>query len=332
MIGYYIHHQGSGHLARAQSICARMDAPVTALSSLPIAQSSFDSVVRLPSDDDLAAEPVDPTASGILHWVPLGDSGLRERMAAVARWIDRENPAAVVVDVSVEIALLARLHGVPVIAMVLPGQRIDTPHRLVHRVADALIAAWPREVYDPVWLREYRGKTHYVGGISRFADRPKAPRRSETDRPTVLVLAGGGGSDFTSAAVEDCADRHRRYRWRTAGVTDWIDDPWPLMCEADVIVSHAGQGAVADIAAAAKPAVLVPAARPFGEQHATATALAEAGMAVIAEHLPALDEWPALLDRARHLDHDQWLRWRVDGATTRAAAVIADAAGKRRAA
>lgn len=321
MIGYYIHHQGSGHLTRAKSICAHLTSPVTALSSLPVADSSFDHVVHL-SADDLAAHVVDPTACGVLHWVPVRDRGLRERMAAIGQWIARENPSAIVVDVSVEIALLARLHGVPVIAMVLPGQRTDTAHQLVHRAADVLIAAWPREVYDPVWLREYRDKTHYVGGISRFADRIPRPRGHDLDRPTVLVLAGGGGSEFTAAMVEDCARRHGRYCWRTAGVSEWVDDPWSLLCEADVIVSHAGQGAVADIAAAARATVLVPSVRPFDEQHATATALAEAGLAVAVEKLPSPADWPSLIERARHLDTDRWQHWGVDGAAARAAAVI----------
>ncbi|MGW5924488.1 glycosyltransferase [Nocardia fluminea] len=321
MIGYYIHHQGSGHLTRAQCICAHLGSPVTALSSLPVADGPFDRVVRLPADDQ-ADRVVDPTAHDVLHWVPVGDRGLRERMAAIGQWIARENPAAVVVDVSVEVALLARLHGVPVIAMVLPGQRTDTAHQLVHRVADVLIAAWPREVYDPAWLGAYRDKTHYVGGISRFAGRRRFSRDPDSSPASVLVLAGGGGSEFTPQMVEDCTRRHRRYRWRTAGIGEWIDDPWSLMCAADVIVSHAGQGAVADIAAAARPAVLVPSVRPFGEQRATARALATAGLAVTVEELPRPADWPALIEEARHLDADRWRRWGVAGAAARAAAVI----------
>jgi UDP-N-acetylglucosamine--N-acetylmuramyl-(pentapeptide) pyrophosphoryl-undecaprenol N-acetylglucosamine transferase len=321
MIGYYIHHQGSGHLTRAQCICAHLRSPVTALSSLPVADGLFDHVVRLPADD-LAARVIDPTAHDVLHWVPVGDRGLRERMAAIGQWITGQNPAAIVVDVSVEVALLARLHGVPVIAMVLPGQRTDTAHQLVHHVADVLIAAWPREVYDPAWLGEYRDKTHYVGGISRFAGRRPSPRDTDSSPASILVLAGGGGSEFTPQMVEDCTRHHCRYRWRTAGIGQWIDDPWPLMCEADVIVSHVGQGAVADIAAAAKPAVLVPSVRPFDEQHATATALAAAGLAVTVEELPRPADWPTLIDDARHLDADRWRLWGVDGAAARAAAVI----------
>ncbi|MFE9578086.1 glycosyltransferase [Nocardia sp. NPDC006044] len=321
MIGYYIHHHGVGHLIRARALCAEIDSPVTVLSSMPVDDPVFARTVVLPADD-AGTDVVDPTAADRLHWVPKADAGLRDRMAAVSGWIAAERPRALVVDVSVEVALLARLHGVPVVSMALPGTRTDAPHTLVHDIADALIAAWPRAVYDPPWLHPYADKTHYVGGISRFADHPPIAPRDTPARPTVLVLAGAGGSGFTAASVRECADRHPQYRWRTAGLDDWTDDLWPLLSTADVVIAHAGQGAVADIAAAGKPAVFIPAQRPFGEQHATASALADAGLALAVDEWPGPHEWPALIDAALRLDASRWRQWRTNGAAGRAAAVI----------
>ncbi|MFC3965267.1 hypothetical protein [Nocardia jiangsuensis] len=323
MIGYYVHHHGSGHLHRARAIAAELGEPVTVLTSLPDPGTGFADTVLLPRDDS-AADPVGTDAGGALHWVPRGDRGLADRMAAVAAWIAAARPSAMVVDVSVEVALLARLHGVPVATMVLPGERVDDPHRLVHRIADRIIAAWPRDLNDPPYLRSH--DVRFVGGISRFAGRPRVP---EPQAPDVLVLAGAGGADFAAETVSDLAVRHGNRRWRHLGPGSWVDDPWPLLCGAGVVVAHCGQGAVADIAAAGARAVLIPAARPFGEQHATAAAIDAAGLAVVADRWPAPGEWPGLLDRAANLDPGRWAGWRTTGAAARAAAAIEELAGRR---
>ena len=171
VIGYYVHHHGSGHLNRALSICAQLRHPVVALTSLDIPRPHpFATVLALPRDD-ASAPPAEPSANGALHWVPHHDDGLRTRMALITRWIEVTRPAAVVVDVSVEVALFVRLLGVPVIVMAMPGERTDGPHALVHQIADHIVAAWPQELYEPEWLRAYAAKTSYVGGISRFGDR-----------------------------------------------------------------------------------------------------------------------------------------------------------------
>ena len=124
-------------------------------------------------------------------------------MALITRWIEVTRPAAVVVDVSVEVALFVRLLGVPVIVMAMPGERTDGPHALVHLIADHIVAAWPQELYEPEWLRAYAAKTSYVGGISRFGDRDGL--QPTEDRPTVLVLSGTGGVDFDQTTVDATA-------------------------------------------------------------------------------------------------------------------------------
>ncbi len=144
---------------------------MVALTSLDIPRPHpFATVLALPRDD-ASTRPAEPSANGALHWVPHHDDGLMTRMALITRWIEVTRPAAVVVDVSVEVALFVRLLGVPVIVMAMPGERTDGPHALVHQIADHIVAAWPQELYEPEWLRAYAAKTSYVGGISRFGDR-----------------------------------------------------------------------------------------------------------------------------------------------------------------
>ncbi|MET0704683.1 MAG: glycosyltransferase [Mycobacterium sp.] len=322
MIGYYVHHHGRGHLARASSICARLPRPVTVLSSLAIPDQPNFSSVLLPRDDTGDSFP-DPTANGTLHWVPLRNSGLRERMQKIVDWVSEAKPELMVVDVSVEVALLVRLLGVPVLVMAMPGDRTDSPHELVYRVAEHIIAPWPEELYEPQWLHSHAAKTTYVGGISRFDGRAVSPATG-SDGANVLVLNGAGGSGFDMAAVNRCAAQYPQYRWSALGVAGapWVEDPWSALCSADVVISSAGQSSVADIAAAGRPAIIIAEDRPFAEQDAMGRALERGGLAVVQHGWPQLQDWPTLIDRARTLADDRWQRWGTRGAAARAAATI----------
>jgi hypothetical protein len=332
MIGYYVHHHGSGHLNRAISICARLHQPVVALTSLDIPRPHpFAGLLRLPRDDG-GPLPEQPSANGALHWVPHHNDGLRTRMSLIARWVEEMRPCAVVVDVSVEVALFVRLLGVPVIVMTMPGERTDGPHMLVHQLADHIVAAWPKELYEPAWLRIHATKTSYIGGISRFDDR--GVRSPAKDRTSVLVLGGMGGCEFDQATVDATAARLPEITWRTLGLRGGprTADPWPEICAADIVVTHGGQNCIADVATARRPAVVLPQPRPFDEQYATAEALGRHGLAVAANGWPDASAWRRLLGRARASDPRKWEQWQTAGAAARAAKAIETAAsssGKR---
>ena len=251
-------------------------------------------------------------------------------MSAIAEWVATARPDVVVVDVSVEVATMVRLLGVPVVVVAMPGDRTDAPHDLGYRAADHIMAAWPRALYEPPWLRRHSEKTTYVGGVSRFEGRAR-PAVPSDGRPNVLMLNGTGGSTLDMSAVRQCADMHPQYRWTSLGVAGgpWADDPWPALCAADVVISSAGQSSIADIAAAATPAIVVAARRPFNEQHATARALESANLAVVRYGWPAPEDWPDLVEQALSHDPAEWQRWGVRGAAARAAATIERVAADR---
>ena len=69
MIGYYVHHQGLGHLTRLQAIAEHLKAPVTGISSLPAPEGWASDWLHLARDDGMpAAEAAgaDPTAGGAM--------------------------------------------------------------------------------------------------------------------------------------------------------------------------------------------------------------------------------------------------------------------------
>jgi hypothetical protein len=289
----------------------------------------FAEIVRLPRDDqgDRVRE---PTAHGALHWAPHHHNGFRLRMNAISTWITAARPTAFVTDVSVEVAAMARLLGVPLIVMALPGKRFDAPHTLVHRLADHIIAAWPEALYVPAWLQPHLEKTSFVGGISRFDGRPRSSpaRKPPVDGGTssedaqVLVLAGA--CDDFGDQLGDCAAACPGTSWTVIGGAEsrWADDPWPQICAADVVVTHAGQGAVADVAAAQRRVVVIPQRRPYDEQSATATVLRRHRLATVARHRPDVRAWPGLIAQASASDPEKWTRWEVAGAASRAARAV----------
>ncbi|ORM32470.1 glycosyltransferase [Williamsia sp. 1135] len=320
MIGYYIHHQGSGHRMRAEAITERLRVPVVALSSADITSAVFADRVRL-TRDDLSDTPSDVDANGALHWAPRLDVGLRTRMVEIAEFVSVHRPDAMVVDVSVEVAAFVRLLGVPVVVTAMPGERTDPPHLLAYQLADAIIAPWPEELYRPEWLIPHLHKTTFTGGISRFDGRPV--HNDAGCQSDVLVLTGTGGATTSQAAVSQFADDHPELTVRGLGPAfgTWSDDPWRELCSARLVVTNAGQGSVADVAVAQKPAVLLPQDRPFDEQLRTGRNVARAGLAHVCSAWPTADEWATIL-RAVPDSATSWSRWRTAGAAGRAAAAI----------
>ncbi len=329
MIGYYVHHHGRGHQHRAVTLCASLTEPVTGLSSLPRPASWPGPWVQLPADDD-GPDPHDVTAGGALHWAPLHDEGARSRAHVLSSWIAEARPRLLVVDVSVEATVLARLHGVPVVSMVLPGRRGDAAHELGFRLSTELVAAWPPGAcgMTPGLAPHQLARIHHLGGVSRL--RPadsRAPRRRGTRR--VVLLQGKGDPGTPPPAQRRLAEQTPQWHWTFLGGDHgtWVDDPAALLADADVVVTHAGQGAVADVAASRVPAVVVPAARPFEEQTSTAAALARGGWPVVVrEELPQ-EGWPELLEGVAALDGDHWAAW-CDGAAARRFARVVEAVAR----
>jgi len=321
-VGYYIHHHGSGHLHRAEAIAECWDRPVTGLSTAPRPRAWRGDWVRL--DDDAGGRPdQNLTANGSLHYVPEGHPGLRARMATVSEWIAANAPAALVVDVSVEVALLARLHGVPVVSVAMPGRRTDRVHRLGYDLSDAILAPWPAAAHG-IWAPTATdlGKTTFLGAVSRFT--PVGPSTPVPGR--VVVLNGTGGPGPGPSAVAAARAATPGWEWfhldRAHGT--WVDEPWPLLCSASVIISHTGQNAVAEIAAARRPAVLIPQDRPHHEQRTTGSALAKLGWvpAVVRHAWPDGAEWLDLLDQVATLDGQAWSGWNDGQGAARAAAAL----------
>jgi hypothetical protein len=354
-VGWYVHHHGSGHLHRFLAVRRRLPG-VVGLSSLPRPDGvPEDAWVALPGDVP-AGEPDDPTAGGTLHWAPRGVDGLRRRTAAIAGWAAAADPRALVVDVSVEVALLGRLLSLPVVVVAQRGRRTDGPHLRAYAAASAVLAPWTAAVHAP-GDGPPEDRLVLTGAVSRFDDDATAGGAVFGDAATpgtgapgadppggagpddVLLLVGGGGHALRAPDVAAAAAATGR-TWHVAGALRVPDAPGVvdhgpradvagLLRACGVVVATAGGNAVAEVAAARRPLVLLPQERPFDEQRRQAALLAAAGLADAHEVWPAPDAWPAVLAAAARREPARWDALHDGrGAERFAAAVGAVAAGE----
>jgi hypothetical protein len=327
MIGYYVHHVGSGHLHRATAVARALGEPVTGFSSLPVPPDWPGPWIQLDRDDGTdneADDHLDRTARDRLHWVPLGHRGLRSRMAEIAAWLRHVAPSVFVVDVSVEVAVLVRLHGIPVVTVAGPGERGDAAHRLGFDVADAIVGCWPPAASG--MLRgappEVLDRVRAVGALSRFP--VAAPRARRPGPPRVVLLSGTGGHTFGAHDLELALKDTPDWEWTVLDgeLGRWVEEPYDALLDADVAVAQAGQNALAEIAASRTPAVVVAQPRPHREQHVTAQVLRSGTWpAVVVDQWPS-GTWADRLAEARSLDGADWASWCDGHAAGRLAATV----------
>ncbi len=326
-VGWYVHHHGAGHGARLRATLPHLDG-VTAFSSVPLA--GVERQIELPADTTPA--PVDQEAGGTLHWAPVGHPGHRERLARIAAWIQAEQPSAFVIDVSVEVALLVRLLGVPTVVVAQRGRRTDPPHALAYRQAAAIVAPWTTatRLEDEPLPAE---RTAYVGAISRLDGRLDSAPAGGDD---VLLLVGAGGHAITAAQVEAAAATTPTRTWHVAGpvapeAPNVIchgpgADVGALLERCRVVVGTAGGNVVAEVAAARRAFVCLPQERPFGEQRSQGEALRRLGVAEVLPAWPAPAAWPDALRAAEARDLSRWKQLHDGQGAARLAAVVRDAA------
>ncbi len=332
-VGYYAHHQGAGHVTRALTIAAHLPGSVTLFGSSLPSETELTNVTlcHLPSDYDEHALVDTPVG---LHYAPLAVNGLRERMGAMVDWFRSSWPCLLVVDVSVEVALFARLCGVPTVYVRQRGHRLDQAHTLAYACASRLLAPYPAQLEEPDTPLEWTLKTDYVGSISRYG---RSPSMRQTNHRHVTVITGFGGTELTVARLVDAARACHDWQWTVLGpVADdpsiptppnlqllgMVNDPLPWLTSAHVVVGSAGDNLVSEIADLRCRFICVPEVRPFGEQQSVGERLGGAGLAIHCAVWPAAESWPSLLDRAAELSPANWTTFADGTGGQRAASAI----------
>ena len=358
-IGYFVHHQGRGHVERAAAIansladrrpvtlfCARDDIFPHLAQNVRV--ELIPSLFEASGDEApaMAALPMPET----VHCAPLGWPGITRAFAAIAQWFATHRPALFVTDVSAELGQLARLCSVPHVAVLQHGERSDPGHMAAYDSVVGLLAPYSEALEQAERPAAHRGKTFYAPGVGiNVAAIPcRAKARAalglSDDEDIVLVLAGGGGEGTPNTPLTLGARAEPGSRWITIGTVrrewhetepgnlehrGWVDSPQEWIGAADRIVSSCGNTTVHMVLAAGKPWVVVPEWRYFDEQLKKAEVLERAGLAAVAPHWPSHEAaWRDVWKEAATIDPARQ-RAQVNAAAANEAAAWLDELGSR---
>ena len=331
-ISFFIHHQGRGHANRAMAIIRELppERPVSVLCARPELFDGFDRPIDIVPLPNMIGAPVpspglfaQPTPE-IMHCVPLGVAKTRGTMRTILDHLDDVDPALFVVDVSAEIAMLARIASVPAISLRMHGDRLDPGHLGAYQASVGLLAPFDRTLEQddtPDWVR---AATCYTGGLCTTVDaipsREAAREKLGLDpaQEIIVVLTGGGGAGTPYAPLTMAARAVPNALWLVLGPTHreghetdfgnlrelgWVAGVTDYIAAADVVIASAGDNTVHEIARVGRPYVCAPEWRYFAEQTRKAERLAEVGAAVMLREWPgALAPWRKILDAAKALD------------------------------
>lgn len=327
-IGIYVHAQGRGHATRATAIATQLRVPVTIFSSATHFFGQLPPHVELVAlSSDLVEEAnaydqsLSPAASS-LHYAPLQVPGIQSRMLKMARWMAEARPSLFIVDLSAEVAMLARLMSVPTVVVRLQGWRDDAAHLAAFENARAILCPFPQAMDLCPLPLSLQSKTFYTGAYGRFAERPTTPGRREVPEEDyrILMMLGSGGTALQADQLKALAESLPQAQIRVIGDIPEVAgavhmrqieclghcDPWPHLQWSDVVICGAGSNTVFEVGQAERPMICFPEQRAFDEQVHKAQALARFGLALHPGNWPNSLAWPGLIKAALSLDIDQW--------------------------
>ncbi|OXL19185.1 hypothetical protein [Psychrobacter sp. DAB_AL32B] len=313
-LGYYAHHHGSGHCRQIDKLAALLPVDAkrqlivfTSLSLDDYAFSCLDEqqIIRLQAEDECADDVLKGRAGehwqpASLHYSPVGNSNIQKRSHQILDTIYQHHIDLMIIDVSVEVAMLCRAASIPYLYIRLPGIRDDTPHLNAFAGALALLAPYPRlleATMTPEWVGK---KTLYLDFINTAQQKELTYREFieilaklntsnlkdwEEDTSTIItVIKGYGGHEaidmklpelrrlLPSAFIISLGPINDNMRCHV-DIAAQVNDVTPFIQHSDYLLMACGLNAVAQVYDYATPLVVLPDDRPHQEQEVMAQAL-----------------------------------------------------------
>lgn len=295
-IAFYVHHHGAGHLMRTLAIAKAMkNCNITLMGSdlkrysdlIPESYQQLHLPLDIPDKNDLDYTTTSPLG---LHYAPYNVKGLRDRTDLITSFITKTYPLLLIVDVSVEISMLATIAGIPFIVVRQHGNRTDQAHLQAYHNALGLLAPYSQLMAgnNENWMRD---KTFYAGGIAKI--NPASILENEDNRQ-ISILIGNGGTSITSSIIINIASTCPDWHFHILGMVDQtlpkyanltsygnIPNPESIIKNCSIVIGNTGHNTVMEVAAMGKRFIAIPEERPFDEQVVKAEILHNLGLATI---------------------------------------------------
>ncbi len=294
MIAYYAHSHGSGHLTKAQLFADVFQKELIILTSRNAALSQCKRIYKLDTEDlDGSELPQDRFPNpDFLHYAPIGIRKNAQRMCDTLNALIRHRVDLFIIDVSVEMAAMARVASIPYAYVRLFGDRSDIPHRAAYQGAVVLLAYFPQILEDPstpIWIRQ---KTIYFGFFSKYTyGIPKQQvELCSSDRLNICIILGAGGSGLCSGDVEALLAKYSSAEITLLGELPFnvshhrchllgkIGDISTIVNSSDVVIASVGLNLMSELLALDANIYGIIEVRPFDEQICFAQQLVEAGL------------------------------------------------------
>ncbi len=320
-LGYYAHHHGSGHCRQIDKLAALLPVDArrqlivfTSLSSDAYTFTSIDEtqIVSLQAEDECDDDVLKGRAGkhwqpASLHYSPVGNSNIQKRSHQILDTIYQRKIDLMIIDVSVEVAMLCRVASIPYLYIRLPGIRDDTPHLNAFAGALALLAPYPRlleATMTPEWVGK---KTLYLDFINTAQQKElfyhefikilaklntsNVKDWKEAPHTIITVIKGYGGHEaidmklpelrqlLPSAFIISLGPINDEMRYHVDIATQ-VNDVTPFMQHSDYLLMACGLNAVAQAYDYTTPLVVLPDDRPHQEQEVMAQALINQGRAL----------------------------------------------------
>lgn len=328
-IGYYAHHHGSGHCRQADKLAAllppHLQHQLIVFTSFPDDRYHFTTIkeaqiIRLQDEDELAEDVLVGRAGqywqpSSLHYSPVGNKDIRMRSWQLLDTIKQRQIDLMIIDVSVEVAMLCRVASVPYLYVRLPGERDDMPHIGAFTGALGILAPYPKALEaaaTPNWVRQ---KTLYLDFLASKAFNSLSPAEflsylaslapstvpffDKSAQPSIVtVIKGYGGHqaiDDKLATLRDALPSAfiislgpiDDYARQFVDIATEVEEVTPFIVHSDLLVMATGLNSIAQVYQWQTPVVVLPDERPHREQEVMAEALIAQGRALSWEQFMA---------------------------------------------